>query len=368
MTGSLKSRIGSLLDGIPVAALAIDAAGRTIKANRKAETILGREIEDRPFVTVVRHPTVNQALEWVLGRGAPPALGEFTADPGADCPAVIRCPLAADGRRIEAEVTVSRLPSCIGKGAIVAIIDRSETEEAEQVRRDFVANVSHELRTPLTAVMGFIETLRGPARNDAPARDRFLDIMEREANRMNRLVEDLLSLSRVQSEERRRPSRPVDIAQLLRGAVATLQPAADIAGVRIDLGEFPERIEIPGESDQLVQVIQNLIENAIKYGASGGRIRVGMTRVAHEPVLRGPAWAIFVEDFGEGIDEMHVPRLTERFYRVDTHRSRAQGGTGLGLAIVKHIVNRHRGRLRIESQRGIGTQFTVYLPESLRRN
>lgn len=269
--------------------------------------------------------------------------------------------------RVLCEVTVTRLDAPGLQGAAISIEDRSRDGETEQMRRDFVANVSHELRTPLTALMGFIETLRGPARNDPAARDRFLDIMEREAGRMNRLVADLLSLSRVEQDERRRPVQMIDLAGLLRGEVATLTPAASVAGVRLELQGAGNKVMVPGDADQLVQVFHNLIENAVKYGGSGGVVSVTLARLAHEPVLRGPAWAVTVADKGEGIEPQHLPRLTERFYRVDTHRSRGKGGTGLGLAIVKHIVSRHRGRLRIESEIGQGSRFTVILPESIGR-
>ena len=236
------------------------------------------------------------------------------------------------------------------------------------VRRDFVANVSHELRTPLTALMGFIETLQGPARNDAAARDRFLAIMQREGNRMNRLIGDLLSLSRVEQEERRRPSECVDLAALIRLACATLAPTARAAGAALVRIGPTEAAEVAGDPDQIQQVLHNLIENAVKYGVrpgaeEGREVRVTLSHVPHEPVLRGPGWAVEVADDGEGIEETHLPRLTERFYRVDTHRSREKGGTGLGLAIVKHIVARHRGRLKIDSAKGQGSRFTVILPE-----
>jgi two-component system phosphate regulon sensor histidine kinase PhoR len=230
------------------------------------------------------------------------------------------------------------------------------------MRRDFVANVSHELRTPLTALMGFIETLRGPAREDAAARDRFLDIMATEAGRMNRLVGDLLSLSRVEGEERVRPRGMVNLTGVLESVLRTLRPLAEDAGVMLeaDLGDGP--VEIVGDADQLMQVFTNLVENAIKYGASGKRVTVWMERADRDPALRAPGVRVHVIDYGPGVDPVHLPRLTERFYRADSHRSRALGGTGLGLAIVKHIVNRHRGRLRVASDLGQGAKFTVVLP------
>ncbi|MDT1063862.1 ATP-binding protein [Paracoccus sp. CPCC 101403] len=339
-----------LLATVPVPMLVVDARARVVAGNDAAEALLGPVPPARPFVTVLRHPEVNAALDSVLAGGEKALLNATikTRQGGVLC-AVTVTPLRLDGDR----------------GASLAIEDRSRDEETGQMRRDFVANVSHELRTPLTALMGFIETLRGPARNDPNARDRFLDIMEREAGRMNRLIGDLLSLSRVEQDERRRPGDRVDLAALLSSVVVTLAPSADGAGVRIELLGVEGPALLPGDADQLVQVFHNLIENAVKYGGTGGLVTVTLEHLDHEPVLRGPAWMITVADHGEGIDARHLPRLTERFYRVDSHRSREQGGTGLGLAIVKHIVNRHRGRLRIESERGQGSRFFVILPEGV---
>jgi two-component system phosphate regulon sensor histidine kinase PhoR len=230
----------------------------------------------------------------------------------------------------------------------------------DRMRRDFVANVSHELRTPLTSLLGFIETLRGPARNDVSARERFLGIMASEAERMNRLVRDLLHLSRVEAEERVRPSDLVDMAALTRAAASSLRPLADQGKVTLRLQGADQPQMIRADNDQMVQVLNNLIENGIKYGSPPGSEL--LITLAQESGPRGPQLRLTVADQGEGIEEVHLPRLTERFYRADGHRSREKGGTGLGLAIVKHIVNRHRGRLIIESTRGKGSQFSVLFP------
>lgn len=344
------TRIEQVLRGLPAPTLAVDSHARVIAASPAARALLDGDPLDRPFVTVFRQPAVNDALDRVLG-GAPRE--------------VVTVTLAAQGREFPCDFTVLPMDPGLGRGAFVTLTDGSRLEQTERMRRDFVANVSHELRTPLTALLGFIETLRGPARNDAAARDRFLSIMEREAGRMNRLVADLLSLSRVEADERRRPAEGLDLSLIVRGVAATLSGTAQAAGVRIVTEGVDRPARVTGDQDQLVQVFQNLVENAVKYGASGGVVILRLTAVPHEPVLRGPAWAVAVEDKGEGIDPLHLPRLTERFYRVDAHRSREQGGTGLGLAIVKHIVNRHRGRLRIESERGQGSRFTVILPASV---
>jgi two-component system phosphate regulon sensor histidine kinase PhoR len=242
--------------------------------------------------------------------------------------------------------------------------DLTEAEQMGQMRRDFVANVSHELRSPLTAVLGFIETLKGAAKDDPAARDRFLSIMEREAGRMNRLIHDLLHLSRVEADERVRPTERIDVLEIVQSTMASLRPLGQSSGVDVVLecgpGEGPRPWVVPGDADQLTQVFQNLIENAVKYGGAGGVVTV---RILPDQLPKSAAIRVEVIDKGTGIDPIHIPRLTERFYRVDGHRSREKGGTGLGLAIVKHIVQRHRGRLSIDSALGKGSTFRVVLPK-----
>jgi two-component system phosphate regulon sensor histidine kinase PhoR len=235
-------------------------------------------------------------------------------------------------------------------------------EEAGEMRRDFVANVSHELRTPLTSLMGFIETLRGPAKNDTAAQDRFLGIMEQEAGRMYSLVEALLQLSRVEGQERIRPTTKVGLQTLVLEVLNTLQSTADAKGLRFDTQMPDDTVEVLGNRDQLWQVISNLVENALKYGATSGDITIRLSSPDYEPTLLQSGVRLCVIDRGEGIPAHHITRLTERFYRVDSHRGREVGGTGLGLAIVKHIINRHRGRLRIASTMGQGAEFKVILP------
>ncbi len=349
MTQSETDLLSALVQAVPMAMIAADANARILRSNDLAEALLGTGIVGRPCSSVLRHPSFLAAVDRAL-RGERP-------DPA---------PVVFSLQGVDLNLRVHAVPVDLpeGRGAIVTFEDRSALEQAESMRRDFVANVSHELRTPLTALVGFIETLRGPARNDETVRDRFLSIMEREAGRMIRLVNDLLSLSRVEAEERQRPSARVDLSQLVRTAVQPLRPQAVESGVGIEIVGDPGPIPVPGDADQLTQVIQNLVENAVKY-AGGELVTIRLTRIPREPVLRGPAAMMEVIDRGEGIDSMHLPRLTERFYRVDTHRSREKGGTGLGLAIVKHIVNRHRGRMRIESERGKGSNFIVLLPQAV---
>ncbi|MCB6177006.1 PAS domain-containing protein [Rhodobacter sp. Har01] len=337
--------LAEILEALPLPALAVDRRDRLVAANAAALALLTAGSVGRPLALAIRAADLLAGVAEVMA-GAP----------ARD----LRLRLGRDGAEHVFAVTLAGLGEGEGRQVLVTFRDTSAEEVAEAMRRDFVANVSHELRTPLTALLGFIETLQGPAREDPAARERFLATMAREAGRMNRLVRDLLQLSRVEAEERVRPREPVDLLGVLASVRATLRPVAEGLGSEVRI-EAPEgRVTVPGDHDQLVQVFSNLIENGLKYGAAGQAVRVTVRR---EASLRGPAVRVEVADRGEGIDPVHLPRLTERFYRVDSHRSREKGGTGLGLAIVKHIVARHRGWLRIESVKGEGSTFIVILPE-----
>jgi two-component system phosphate regulon sensor histidine kinase PhoR len=237
--------------------------------------------------------------------------------------------------------------------------DLTAIRRSEQMRADFVANASHELRTPLAAVSGFIDTLRGHARNDEAARDQFLDIMSVEAARMRRLIDDLLSLTRIELNEHVPPQGRIALENVVRQAAAALAPLAEADHITVTIRSGGELPPVAGDRDELVQLFQNLIHNAIKYGKEGGYVWVTLGQTGS-----GDESQVFasVRDDGDGIPPSAIPRLTERFYRVDVKRSREKGGTGLGLAIVKHIVSRHHGRLAIESPPGEGATFTVFLP------
>lgn len=249
------------------------------------------------------------------------------------------------------------------------ITDRTQERRVERMRADFVANASHELRTPLTSLIGFIETLSGPASGDAEATPRFLAIMAEQADRMQRIIADLLSLSRIEMTEHQPPAETVAIGPLLHQVAGFMEPILREAGAVLDL-DIPTALpQIRGDSSQLTQVFVNLVENAAKYGTMGrdsgssgaSSIRVSVT-TAPDTRFSQPGLVVAIADEGQGIPQEHLPRLTERFYRVDKGRARMIGGTGLGLAIVKHVVSRHRGRLVIESAVGIGTTCLVWLP------
>ena len=335
-----------IIAAVPIPMVLIEADRRIAAVNRGAEALLGPGGPGRHYMTVLRQPPLIAAIEEALAGRAASARH-----------------LASEARRETSwRVTATPLEGHPGGAVAVSFEDTTPLDEAMQSRRDFVANVSHELRTPLTALIGFIETLRGAARDDPAARERFLAVMEHEASRMSRLVADLMSLSRVEAEERVRPTGAVALAPLLDTCASALRPLAFDAGAALEIDAPEAPVWVTGDADQLQQVFTNLMENALKYGASGGRVRVALSPSPSEPRMRGPAARVEVIDWGEGFDPIHIPRLTERFYRVDGHRSRERGGTGLGLAIVKHIVNRHRGLLRIDGAPGRGSRFTVLLP------
>ena len=330
-----------VIRALPNPAVLIGDSRRIDATNAAADTLLGQGAAGRHYVVAIRQPAIIEAIETVQG-GAETATARYLA--------------RRDGR----DTTWHARATAMGKTILVTFEDLSASEEVDQMRRDFVANVSHELKTPLTAMIGFIETLLGPARDDAAARERFLSTMDREAQRMRRLVEDLLSLSRVEATERMRPRDTADVSLILASVLTMLSGKAEAAGVTIEYARPGAPVLINADGDQLRQVFSNLVENAIKYGAT--RVEMRLSARDHVPELRRAGVVVEVIDNGFGIDPMHLPRLTERFYRVDTHRSREVGGTGLGLAIVKHVISRHRGRLRIASREGEGSVFTVCLP------
>jgi two-component system phosphate regulon sensor histidine kinase PhoR len=245
---------------------------------------------------------------------------------------------------------------------VVALHEITALKRAEDMRADFVANVSHELRSPLSTLTGFIETLQTSAKGDAQAQERFLGIMNDEAGRMTRLIDDLLSLSRIEVNEHIRPKGRVDVAKILDGVVDAVEIKAAQKGMTVVVSVPKDCPDVPGEADELRQVFQNLVDNAVNYGAADTNVEITARALSYMAETGSAGIEIAVRDQGEGISKDQLPRLTERFYRVDKGRSRAMGGTGLGLAIVKHIINRHRGRFLVESELGQGSVFRVELP------
>jgi two-component system phosphate regulon sensor histidine kinase PhoR len=337
-----------LVDGFPDPVILIDRSREIVALNRVARDLLGIGGTGRDLALSLRHPGVLAAVDTICA--GVPALTEEISLPVP----VARTFTLYAGRLGDQEDSSAA-------AVILVFHDETRAKRAEQSRADFVANASHELRSPLASLIGMIETLRGPAANDPAAQERFLEIMRIEAKRMARLIDDLLSLSRVEINEHVPPRGTVDLAEILKGIETTLAMRARERNMRIVVDCAANLPPIAGETDQLIQVFHNLVDNAVKYGRAGTDIRV----VAERALLPGSGAAgarIAVADLGQGIPAVHLPRITERFYRLDAGRSRKLGGTGLGLAIVKHIVNRHRGHLLIESEEGEGSTFTVVLP------
>ena len=323
--------LAPILDAVAEPVLLI-ADGTVALANRAARTLLGPHIVGEDARVAIRHPAATERL----------------AAPSPDETPVELVGLGPLDRR-----WAMRVAAVGGGRRLVHLTDRTDAHAAERMRVDFVANASHELRTPLAAVLGFIETLE-EAGEEADTRRRFLGIMGAEAQRMQRLIEDLISLSRIEAEKYRAPADPVDLGVLIEAV------AAELAGTSARAADLQVTVEpgvplVIGDRVQLSQMLHNLVGNALKYGRAGTPVTVTLGR-------EGGLVRLAVADQGEGIPAEHLPRLTERFYRVDTGRSRSLGGTGLGLAIVKHIVERHRGRLDIASRAGTGTTVTVTLP------
>ena len=342
----LKKSVKTILNGLSVAVFVIDAAQIIRFGNNAARKRFGLSKKDIDLFGVIPSKDCTKAAISVLTGETTTVSLELTLQDVV--PTTFRLIIT----RLDAERTGP------DARAIVSLEDISHIREAEQMRIDFVANVSHELRSPLTSLSGFIETLQGPAKNDPAAQERFLALMAGDAQRMSRLIGDLLSLSKLQASERIAPSEAVNISSILRNVTASLEPLSKRENTGISLSISPDLPQVIGNTDELTQVFQNLIENGIKYSQQDTKVEVIAQRdPSHENQLR-----ISVRDHGEGLDPKHIPRLTERFYRVDQGRSRTMGGTGLGLAIVKHILIHHRAYLHIDSKVGLGSTFSVFLP------
>ena len=341
----------SMLDGLPDPVFLVDQNLVIVDNNRAARHLLGPDALGNKLDKSLDSADVASAIE-----------ASLSGMPGSRQEVFFPYPIARNF-----EFIVWRLPDLTSTGpawAMVALHDVTAAKKADQMRADFVANVSHEMRSPLSSLLGFIETLRGPARDDPEATERFLGIMEAEAQRMTRLINDLLALSKVETEEHIRPENVMELGAVLQQVAATQSVRAKERRMKIEL-VFPEAFpNVTGEADELTQVFQNLVANAINYGRPESAIRVEVTPRSIIPGTKDPGVAVAVINQGEGIPPTEIPRLTERFYQADKGRSRKMGGTGLGLAIVKHIIARHRGHLDIESIPGEETTFTVYLPQS----
>jgi two-component system phosphate regulon sensor histidine kinase PhoR len=346
-----SAAVAAVVAGMPDPAVLLDRAGRVIHLNAAAAQLAPALRKNELAQFALRSPEIITALREAIATTEPRRATYLDHVPV--------------DRWMELEIIPVSVPTTFGgadKCMLMTFHDQTPLRRVEEMRADFVANASHELRTPLAALSGFIDTLQGPAREDAKARERFLGIMHTQATRMARLIDDLLSLSRVELSAHVRPDTLVDIVPIIRQVVDGLEPLARERQVEVDV-DLPETPAwIAGDREELLRVFENLVENALKYGASGGKVIVSLTAAISSEGQ--PEMRVQVRDFGPGIAPEHLPRLTERFYRVEVGDSRAQGGTGLGLSLVKHIVNRHRGRLLIESVPKNGATFTACFPQA----
>jgi two-component system, OmpR family, phosphate regulon sensor histidine kinase PhoR len=336
----------SVVEALPEAAILLSRDGTILSSNAKADELLAAPTRGAHISSALRSPHVLDAV--------------------AECGPEKKQQTVAFSDRVPIERHMAATVSCLGpKGendpAILLFLrDLTEQRRLDQLRSDFIANASHEIKTPLASLIGFIETLQGAARHDEAARERFLPIMAKQAERMARLIDTLMSLSRVQMRAHLKPQGLVRISELVVQACHALEPMASEANIRVEVRSELEDATVLGDRDELTQVFINLVHNAIKYGKAGGAVSVALERRENGAQS---SIAIGVEDDGPGIAPQHLPRLTERFYRVPGSLALERGGTGLGLAIVKHVVNRHRGELRISSEVGVGSKFTVTLAE-----
>lgn len=342
--------VRSVVMGMPDPAVLLDRVGRVLHINPAAAQLAPALRRNELALFALRSPEIIAALREAIATSQ-----------SQRATFVDRVPVE---RWLELIVTPVAVPTefdGVDNCFLMTFHDQTPLRRVEEMRVDFVANASHELRTPLAALSGFIDTLQGPARDDPKARERFLGIMHAQASRMARLIDDLLSLSRVELSAHVRPNTQIDVVPLLRQVVDGLEPLARERQVTIETDVPSSPVVIAGDSEELLRLFENLVENGLKYGASGERIIVSLASAANADGV--PEIRFAVRDFGPGIAPEHLPRLTERFYRVDVGDSRAQGGTGLGLALVKHIANRHGGRLLIESVYGKGATFTACFPQ-----
>jgi len=343
--------VRAVVEGMPDPAVLLDRAGRVLHFNTAAGQLAPALRKGELAQFALRSPEIITALRQAIATAEPKRTTYLDHVPV--------------DRWMELIVTPIAVPTAFGGSdycMLMTFHDQTPLRRVEEMRADFVANASHELRTPLAALSGFIDTLQGPAREDAKARERFLAIMHAQATRMARLIDDLLSLSRVELSAHVRPDTSVDIVTIIRQVVDGLESLAKErqVAIEVDLPTLP--ITIAGDREELLRLFENLIENALKYGASGGQVIVSLVMASSTDGT--PEVRVLVRDFGPGIAPEHLPRLTERFYRVDVGDSRNQGGTGLGLSLVKHILNRHRGRLLIESVPTKGATFTACFPQT----
>ncbi|MGE0204634.1 MAG: ATP-binding protein [Hyphomicrobiaceae bacterium] len=342
----------AIVEAVAEPVVVVDRTGVVRQCNSPSIALFGRVRPGQHISIMCRNPELLDAIETVQESREPVTVEILVLGPSL--------------RHMTATVAWlggASLPPPAPK-LLVTFRDRTEEDRLNRMRADFVANASHELRTPLASLRGFIDTLRGPAREDREARERFLAIMAAQGERMTRLIDDLLSLSRVEMRAHLPPNSLADLAEVARNVVQSLEPVATAASITLETAGLADAAWVRGDRDELTQVVQNLVQNGIKYGRPGGHVTIRLVcerAAASQGKETARRYRLSIADDGPGISPEHLPRLTERFYRVNVTSSREKGGTGLGLAIVKHIVNRHRGDLDIDSKVGQGSTFSVVL-------
>lgn len=339
----------AFVEALGAPGLVLDRRGAVVHRNAAATREYPNLQQGRVMTLVMRSPDLVSAIEGALKSGEPRSFVLHETLPNETWDRVTVAPIRHAGA-VWLDDEDRRL--------LVTFQSLTELKRVDAMRSDFIANASHELRTPLASLIGFIDTLLGPAAKDVAAREKFLGIMRSQADRMSRLIDDLLSLSRIEMHQHVRPTGSVDLAALLREVREGLQTQARAAELEVVLALPTHPVEVTGDRGQLYEVFENLIDNAIKYGADGKTVEVILTDI-QKPGLR---YQVSVIDHGPGVELEHVPRMTERFYRIDAEASRKRKGTGLGLAIVKHIIQRHRGQMSIKSRPGEGLRVDVQLP------
>ena len=344
---------GAVLARFPDPVIVLDQDGRVVLSNAEMHPLIANAAPGRILSSIMRAPAVLDAVARIRDGGEAETV-EFETPGATESHSEAHCLPQRMGEDEDAALYV-----------LIVLNDLTAARRVDQMRVDFIANVSHELKTPLASLVGFIETLQGPAREDEEARTKFLAIMQKQSTRMGRLVDDLLSLSRIELDEHVPPTDPVDLKEVIEEVISNVNPVADERNVKIALHADSELPTMLASRDQMFQVFQNLITNAVKYGGDNSKVEVSIF-LEHKLQDESGDETIRVDvtDFGPGIAREHIPRLTERFYRVDENQSRTSGGTGLGLAIVKHIVARHRGEFSIQSVPGRGSTFSVSIPVS----
>ena len=340
--------IDSFVETVNTPILVIDDRSYVISSNKAAVDLLGSDFKDRHFYVAIRQPAIINLFENVSGSNEIQKENFYKTVSGVD-------------RTYEVTAKFSEELKIVS----LSFDDITDAIQANQMRRDFVANVSHELKSPLTSILGFTETLSGVIENNPSKAKQFLSVMERESLRMSSLIDDLLGLSRVEAAEKQLPSEQVNLGDIMREVLEILTATAAKKNIGIEYVQDAADPLIIGDYSQVVQVFTNLLQNAIKYGGDGNKIKVIINSIEYHKSLLTTGYKVSVEDTGIGIEEHHLARLTERFYRVDDHRSRNEGGTGLGLSIVKHIMARHNGRLLVESDPGNGSVFSVIFPDRI---